>query len=61
MNWNDNLEHNQQYEETRSRNLKHYKATPRPRRCWAPLRTRLVHILQTAAKWLETERPATSM
>ena len=50
MSWYDNLEHKLQYEETRTRNLKHFKPTPHPRRSWAPLRTRLAHILQTAAR-----------
>ena len=56
MSWYDHLEHKLQYEETRSRNLKHYQPTPGPRRSWASLRTRLAHLLQSAAKRLETER-----
>ncbi len=60
MSWYDNLEHKLQYEETRTRNLKHFKPTPHPRRSWAPLRTRLAHILQTAARSLETERSSST-
>ncbi len=48
-----------QYEDTRARRLKHYKPTRRPRRSWAPLRTRLAHVFQTAATWLEI-KPSSS-